>query len=358
MVVRSRFIIFVDKTGDSQYNGYIRLFRGDFMAGISLAVVGATGLVGRSILAILEERGFPCSRVRLLASARSAGLPVLFRGEEVVVEQLSVAAFDGDVPQIALFSAGGDISRQYAPILAGLGAVVIDNSSAWRMDAAVPLIVPEVNPRAIDGHANIIANPNCSTIQAVAAIAPLHSKYKIRRVVYSTYQAVSGAGQGGIDDLNATLAGENPKYFQTTIAGNVIPHIDTFLTNGYTREEWKMIEETRKILNAPNIAITATCCRVPVLNGHSISINLEFEHSFEMDELRGILGDAPGVVVYDDGYPTPLEISGRDEVFIGRIRRDESVPNGLNMWVCADNLRKGAALNAVQIAEILSNRGI
>ena len=329
------------------------------MNNINIAIIGATGLVGRSIAYLLDKRNFPVGQIYFFASARSAGKTIRFCGKDYVIEELTAEAFERPI-HIALFSAGGDISKEYAPIAAEKGIVVVDNSSAWRMNDTVPLIVPEVNPQDAASHSGIIANPNCSTIQAVAAIKPLHDRFNVKRVVYSTYQAVSGAGQWGIEELQSSLAGEPPEKFVSPIAFNVIPHIDVFMDNGYTKEEWKMIEETRKILGTPHMPVTATCCRVPVENGHSVSINLEFEHTIDIEDVFNIIRSAPGLVLFDDPaankYPMPIDVSGKDEVFVGRIRRDFSVANGINIWVVADNLRKGAATNAVQIAELISKQ--
>lgn len=327
------------------------------MKKINLAVVGATGLVGRTFLKVLEERKLPVENYYLFASSKSAGTTITFMGKEYEVQELTENSFDNGNIHIALFSAGSSVSLKFAPIAASKGCVVIDNSSAWRMDPSVPLVVPEVNPQDIKKHKGIIANPNCSTIQAVVVLKPLHDKYTIKRIVYSTYQAVSGAGMQGYLDLENGLKGEPPKKFPHPIAGNVIPHIDVFEENGYTKEEMKMINETKKIMGNYNLKITATTVRVPVFNGHSESINVEFEKQFELEELKQVLRKAPGVIVQDDItnniYPMPINVSGRDEVFVGRIRRDESVESGVNLWVVADNLRKGAATNAIQIAEEL-----
>lgn len=324
----------------------------------NIAVVGATGMVGRTFLKVLEEMNLPVENYYLMASKRSAGQTLNFMGKEYIIEELSESSFDKDI-DIALFSAGGSTSEQYAPIAAKKGCVVIDNSSAWRMDPEVPLVVPEVNPYDIKWNKGIIANPNCSTIQAMVALKPLDDAYKIKRVIYSTYQAVSGAGLGGWTDLENGIKGEAPKKFPHPIAGNCIPHIDVFLDNGYTKEEMKMVNETRKILGRDDIRITATTVRVPVFNGHSESINIEFEKPFDLDELKQILTNAPGVIVEDDVanniYPMAINAAGKNETFVGRIRRDESVENGVNLWVVADNIRKGAATNAVQIAQELIN---
>jgi len=322
----------------------------------NVAVVGATGMVGRTFLKVLEELNLPVENYYLMASKRSAGSKVQFMGKEYVIEELTENSFDKDI-DIALFSAGGSTSEKFAPIAASKGVVVIDNSSAWRMDPEVPLVVPEVNPDDILKHKGIIANPNCSTIQAMVALKPLHEKYKIKRVVYSTYQAVSGAGMAGWKDLEDGLKGEEPKKFPHPIANNCLPHIDVFLPNGYTKEEMKMVNETRKILGDDSIRITATTVRVPVFNSHSESINLEFEKQFDLDELKAVLKNAPGIVIQDDPennvYPLATNATGTNETYVGRIRRDESVESGVNLWVVADNIRKGAAANAVQIAQKL-----
>ncbi|CUN54846.1 MAG: aspartate-semialdehyde dehydrogenase [Clostridium perfringens] len=321
----------------------------------NVAIVGATGNVGRKFLEILEERNFPVKELYLFASKRSAGKTLKFKGEDVLVEELCEANIENKKIDFALFSAGGSVSLEFAPIFAKHGAVVIDNSSAWRMDKEVPLVVPEVNPEDVKWHKGIIANPNCSTIQAMVALKPLYDKYGIKRIVYSTYQAVSGAGIQGILDLQEGTT----KKFPYPILGNVIPHIDVFLDNGYTKEEIKMIEETKKILHDDTLRITATTVRVPVLNAHSESINVELNSEFELENVIDLFNSSKGIIVHDDvenlKYPTPLELSGKDEVFVGRIRRDFSLDNGLNLWVVADNIRKGAALNAIQIAEILIN---
>lgn len=326
------------------------------MKKVNLAIVGATGMVGRTFLRVLEERNLPIENFYVMASARSAGEKLTFMGKEYTVEELTENSFDKPI-DIALFSAGGGTSAKFAPIAAAHGCVVVDNSAQWRMDPTVPLVVPEVNPEDISWNKGIIANPNCSTIQAMVALKPLDDKYKIKRVVYSTYQAVSGAGVAGWKDLEDGLKGEAPKKFPHQIANNCIPHIDVFLENGYTKEEMKMIWETRKILHNDKMKITATTVRVPVFDSHSESINVEFENSFDMKELVSTLASAPGVVIEDDVknnvYPLAVNAAGKDQVFIGRIRRDESVDNGINIWVVADNIRKGAATNTVQIAELL-----
>ena len=327
------------------------------MKKVNLAVVGATGMVGRTFLKVLKERNFPINNLYLMASKRSAGTTLEYDGKEYVVEELTEHSFDKPI-DIALFSAGGSTSEKFAPIAASHGVIVVDNSAQWRQDPKVPLVVPECNPEDISWNNGIIANPNCSTIQAVAVLKPLDDKYKIKRVVYSTYQAVSGAGVAGWKDLEDGLKGEAPKKFPHPIAGNCLPHIDVFMDNGYTKEEMKMIWETRKILHDPDLKVTATTVRVPVFNSHSESINVEFENPVDVEEVKKILSEAPGVVVVDDpahdSYPLALDAAGTDDVYVGRIRRDESVDNGINLWVVADNIRKGAATNAVQIAQILA----
>ena len=319
----------------------------------NVAIVGSTGNVGRKFLEILEERNFPIKNLYLFASQRSAGSYLEFKGQKYIVENTCEENIKNKKIDIALFSAGGDTSLKFAPIFSSYGAVVIDNSSAWRMDKNVPLVVPEVNPEDLKNHNGIIANPNCSTIQAMVPLKALLDKYGIKRVVYSTYQAVSGAGMQGIADLEDGLNGVAPKKFPYPIAGNCLPHIDVFLDNGYTKEEEKMINETRKILHDENLRITATTVRVPVLN------NVELNNPFEIEDIFTLFENTPGLTVYDNvselKYPTPLEVSGKDDVYVGRIRRDFSIDNGLNLWVVADNIRKGAALNAVQIAEVLIN---
>ena len=321
-----------------------------------LAIVGATGLVGRTALKVLEEKKLPISEYELFASKKSAGGTVKFLGKDYVVKELDEHSFDSGF-DFAIFSAGGDVSKKFAPIAASKGCIVVDNSSAFRMDDSVPLVVPEVNPEDIKNNHGIIANPNCSTIQAVVPLKPLDEKYKIKRILYSTYQAVSGAGKNGVDDLKNTLNGLEPKKFPHSIANNCLPHIDVFLEDGYSKEELKMINETRKILHRPDLRVTATTVRVPVLNSHSESINVEFENDFNLDELKELLANSPGVIVQDNPsanvYPLASNASGSDEVFVGRIRRDESIPFGINMWVVADNVRKGAASNAIQIVEKL-----
>jgi aspartate-semialdehyde dehydrogenase len=332
------------------------------MNGCVVAICGATGIVGREFVRILEQRNFPLRELRLLASERSAGKTSLtFRGEALPVHETTREAFRG--AEIALFSAGAGVSRETAPRAAAEGAVVIDNSSAWRMESNVPLVVPEVNADDIREHRGIIANPNCSTIQMVVALNPLHRANPLRRVIVDTYQSVSGAGGKGIDELNeqtaAVLAGR-PARIEVQprrIAFNVIPHIDVLMDDGYYKEEWKMIHETRKIMHLPDLPVSATCVRVPVAIGHSEAVHAEFERPMSPAEARALLAEAPGIALVDNPaeglYPLPVEAAGRDEVFVGRIRRDASHPNGLALWVVSDNVRKGAALNAVQIAERL-----
>lgn len=321
-----------------------------------VAVVGATGLVGRKMVEILEERKFPVGKLRLLATKRSIGKTIDFLGKAATVEELTADSFKGI--EIALFSAGATVSKEFAPLAVKAGAIVIDNSSAFRMDEHVPLVVPEVNPRQIAHHKGIIANPNCSTIQMVVALKPLHDKWKIKRIVVATYQSVTGAGKMGLDQLETELAHGTPtvKKFPHQIAMNILPHVDIFFEDGYSREEHKMINETKKIFGDETIKVTATCVRVPVKTAHSEAVNVEFEHPFTLQEVRETLHHAPGVIVVDNPsenlYPMPIHAEGRDEVFVGRIRRDESIKNGLNLWIVADNLRKGAATNAVQIAEL------
>ena len=331
------------------------------MKNYNIAVLGATGAVGKTMLKVLEERNFPVGEIRLLASEKSAGKEIEFMGIKYKVQPVSPEAFEGI--DIALFSAGGSRSKQWAPVAVEKGAVVIDNSSAFRMDDNVPLVVPEVNPEDVKWHKGIIANPNCSTIQMVVALNPIHRAKKIKRVIVSTYQAVSGAGATAIKDLEEeTKAYFEGKYYYPEalpnhIAFNVIPHIDVFLENNYTKEEMKMYHETRKIMHAPDMKVSATCARVPVFYGHSEAVVIETENPITPEEARELLKNAPGIIVEDDPknnvYPMPIEVAGKDEVFVGRIRKDLAFENGLSMWVVADNLRKGAATNAVQIAELL-----
>ncbi len=324
-----------------------------------VAIVGATGLVGQEFIKVLEQRNFPISSIRLLASDRSAGRKLFVNHQEVEVKETTPDSFKKI--DIALFSAGAEISRYFSPIAVQSGVVVVDNSPAFRMAPTVPLVVPEVNAEDIKWHRGIIANPNCSTIQMVVALYPLHKVNPIKRIVVDTYQAVSGTGSAAVEELTVqakqVLEGQTtiPHVYPHQIAFNVLPEIDVFLDNGYSKEEWKMVEETRRIMHADDIAISATCVRVPVFTGHSEAIHIELSQSMSPDEARRILAQAPGVKLLDDTaislYPQPWSVAGTDEVFVGRIRRDASHPNGLVMWVVADNLRKGAALNAVQIAE-------
>jgi aspartate-semialdehyde dehydrogenase len=322
-----------------------------------IAIVGATGMVGRTFLKVLEERNFRFEKVVMLAHPDEAGTVIQFKGKDYVVEGLTETSFDQGI-DIALFSAGGSVSEKFAPIAASKGTIVVDNSSAWRMDPEVPLVVPEVNPEDIKWNKGIIANPNCSTIQAMVALKPLYDKYGIKRIVYNTYQAVSGSGVNGVVELEEGLKGNDLcKTYAYPIAGNCIPHIDVFESNGYTKEEMKMINETKKILHDDTLKITATAVRVPVFYSHSESINVEFNGPVDADEAREVLRNAKGIVVQDDLankiYPTPKLVAGNDEVYVGRIRKDTSCENAINFWVVADNSRKGAATNAVQIAELL-----
>jgi aspartate-semialdehyde dehydrogenase len=335
------------------------------MTGLNVAILGATGLVGGEFIKILEQRRFPMDSVRLLATERSAGRKLSVNGVEVQVEEAGPDSFrDIDV---ALFSAGAGPSRHFAPLAAAAGAVVIDNSSAFRMEADVPLVVPEVNPDDAAWHHGIIANPNCSTIQMVVALWPLHRVNRIRRIVVATYQSVSGTGSAAVEALTQetrqVLDGTavTPHVYPHQIAFNMLPHIDVFLDNGYTREEWKMVEETRKIMHAPEMAVTATCVRVPVYRAHSEAVHIELDHFMQADTARELLAHAPGVKLLDDPsvdlYPMPWQAENSDEVYVGRIRADASHEKGLALWVVSDNLRKGAALNAVQIAELVAARG-
>ena len=320
-----------------------------------VAVVGATGLVGRKIVEVLEERKFPMGKLRLLATAKSVGKTLMFNNQMIPVEELKPDSFKGI--EIALFSAGAAVSKEYAPIAVKAGALVIDNSSAFRMEENVPLIVPEVNARQIVHNNGIIANPNCSTIQMVVVLKPLHDRWTIKRVVVATYQSVTGAGKLGLDQLEAELAQRplHERKFPHTIAFNALPQVDLFYEDGYSREEHKMRDETKKILEDDSIRVTATCVRVPVVGGHSEAVNVEFERSFELEEVRDALRHAPGVCIQDDVkanvYPLAIWAHEKDAVFVGRIRRDETIKSGLHLWIVADNLRKGAATNAVQIAE-------
>lgn len=329
------------------------------MKKFNVAVVGATGMVGGKFLEVLEERHLPAGEYYLFASSKSAGKVVDFAGKKHTVIELcedNVKALTGKV-DFALFSAGAAVSEKFAPLFVEAGATVVDNSSKWRMYKDVPLVVPEVNPEDISYSKGIIANPNCSTIQAVVALKPLKDAFGIKRIVYSTYQAVSGAGMAGYNDLKDGINGAPPQKFPHPIAYNMLPHIDVFMEDGYTKEEWKMIVETRKILHDENLPITATTVRVPVFYGHCESINVEFVQNCTKNDIVKVLEKGAGIVVYDDVktnvYPTPLIVENHDEVYVGRIRKDDSVQSGANLWVVADNIRKGAATNAVQIVELL-----
>lgn len=328
---------------------------------MKVAVVGATGLVGSKMLQVLEERNFPVTKLFPVASERSVGKTIKFRGKRYKI--ISMDAAVGKKPDVAIFSAGGSVSKEWAPRFAEKGTVVIDNSSAWRMDPDKKLVVPEVNAHVLSKKDKIIANPNCSTIQMVVALKPLHDKYKIRRIVVSTYQSVTGTGVKAVNQLMNERKGKSvERAYPYQIDLNLLPHIDVFTENGYTKEEMKMVNETKKIMGDDSIRITATTVRVPVIGGHSEVVNVEFERDFDLAEVRNILEQAPGVVVIDNPgearYPMPLFAHDKDEVFVGRLRRDESQANTLNMWVVSDNLRKGAATNAVQIAEYLLAQGI
>ena len=329
---------------------------------MKVAVVGATGLVGTKMLQVLEERNFPVTEIIPVASERSVGKEIYFKGEKYKVVSMDDAI--ALKPAVALFSAGGNTSLQWAPAFASAGITVIDNSSAWRMDPSKPLVVPEINAGILSSEDKVIANPNCSTIQMVVALNPLHKKYKIRRIVVSTYQSVTGTGKEAVDQLmgerkkaSNTSTADYPMAYKYPIDLNVIPQIDVFMDNGYTKEEMKMVNETRKIMQDDSIRVTATTVRIPVMGGHSESVNVEFENDFNLDEVKQLLAQSEGVIVVDDPanqqYPMPMDAHEKDEVFVGRLRRDESQPNTLNMWIVSDNLRKGAATNAVQIAEYL-----
>lgn len=323
---------------------------------MKLAVVGATGLVGTEILEVLQEHNFPYDELLLVASERSVGKQIDYKGKKHTVIGLADAV--AAKPEIAIFSAGGSTSIEWAPKFAEVGTYVIDNSSAWRMDATKKLVVPEINAKEIGANDKIIANPNCSTIQMVLALEPLRQRYGIKRIVVSTYQSVTGTGKAAVDQMMAERAGEVPQMvYPHKIDMNVLPHIDVFQPNGYTKEEMKMINETKKIFGDQTIQVTSTTVRIPTMGGHSEAVNVEFKEDFDLDEVRSLLESAPGVIVQDDPknfiYPMPITAHKKDEVFVGRLRRDESQPNTLNMWIVADNLRKGAATNAVQIAEYL-----
>ena len=328
---------------------------------MKVAVVGATGMVGRMMLKVLEERQFPVDRLFPAASERSAGREVVFRGKPVRV--VSVMEAVEAVPDVALFSAGASVSKEWAPVFAENGTVVIDNSSAWRMEKEIPLVVPEINAAAVTAETRIIANPNCSTIQMLMAIAPLHREYGIKRLVVSTYQSVTGTGVKAVTQLDNERRGISGEMaYPYPIDLNCLPQCDIFLDNGYTKEEMKLVNETRKILSDDEIRITATAVRVPVKGGHSEAVNIEFEREFDLEKVRAILASTPGVILYDNPserkYPMPIIAHDRDEVFVGRLRRDFSQEKTLNMWVVADNIRKGAATNAVQIAEYMISSGL
>jgi aspartate-semialdehyde dehydrogenase len=326
-----------------------------------VAVVGVTGMVGQVMLNVLEERNFPITELIPVASERSVGKEISFKGKVYKIISLEDAVLAK--PNIALFSAGGSTSLEWAPKFAELGTTVIDNSSAWRMDHSKKLIVPEINANTLTKDDKIIANPNCSTIQMVVALAPLHSKFKIKRLVVSTYQSITGTGVKAVNQLENELAGiKGEMAYPYPIHQNALPHCDVFENNGYTKEEMKLVRETQKILNDRTIAVTATAVRIPTAGGHSESVNIEFENDFDLNEIRQLLNDAQGVTVQDNPdvnvYPMPIYANGKDDVFVGRIRRDESQPNSLNMWIVSDNLRKGAATNAIQIAEYLSEKSL
>jgi aspartate-semialdehyde dehydrogenase len=328
---------------------------------MKLAVVGATGLVGQEILKVLEERSFPFDELYLVASPKSVGQPMKFKGKEYIVKGIEEVC--KLAPDVAIFSAGGSTSLEWAPKYAEAGTIVIDNSSAWRMDPTKKLIVPEINGHELTIDDRVIANPNCSTIQMVMALAPLHVKYKLKRIVVSTYQSVTGTGKDAVLQMMNERQGMNgPKVYPHPIDMNALPHIDSFTDNGYTKEEMKMVNETRKILGDQKIGVTSTTVRIPAIGGHAEAVNVEFFEDFNVSEVRSILANTPGVIVQDDPknnvYPMPINSHGRDEVFVGRIRRDESQPNTLNMWIVADNLRKGAATNAVQIAEFMLEKSL
>jgi len=328
---------------------------------MKLAVVGATGLVGQEILKVLEERSFPFTELYLVASAKSVGQAMTFKGKEYKIKSMEEVC--KLAPDVAIFSAGGGTSLEWAPKFAEAGTIVIDNSSAWRMDPSKKLVVPEINGHVLTIDDRIIANPNCSTIQMVMALAPLHVKYRIKRIVVSTYQSVTGTGKDAVQQMMDERAGINGlKVYPHPIDLNALPHIDSFLDNGYTKEEMKMVNETRKILGDDSIGVTSTTVRIPSIGGHSEAVNVEFHEDFNTSEVRSILANTPGVIVQDDPknnvYPMPIYSKGRDEVFVGRIRRDESQPRTLNMWIVSDNLRKGAATNAVQIAEFMLEKSL
>ena len=327
----------------------------------TVAVVGATGVVGTEMIQVLEEREFPVGELVPLASARSEGSEVAFRGQDLPVKVLQPDSFKG--VDLALFSAGASVSKEFGPVAVKAGSIVVDNSSAWRMDPNVPLVVPEVNALALETHQGLIANPNCSTIQMVVALKPLHDAVRIKRIIVTTFQSVSGTGKEAMEELAEqsrkllNFGEAQTEVYPHQIAFNCLPHIDEFLPNGYSKEEMKMVHETRKIFDDSSIQVTATTVRVPIFVCHAESVNIETERKLSANEARAILAAAPGIQVYDDPsrnlYPLPVDVVGTDDVYVGRVREDESIPNGLNLWIVADNLRKGAALNAVQIAEVL-----
>jgi aspartate-semialdehyde dehydrogenase len=327
----------------------------------TVAVVGATGVVGTEMIQVLEEREFPVGELVPLASARSEGNEVAFRGQDLPVKVLQPDSFKG--VDLALFSAGASVSKEFGPVAVKAGSIVVDNSSAWRMDPNVPLVVPEVNALALETHQGLIANPNCSTIQMVVALKPLHDAVRIKRIIVTTFQSVSGTGKEAMEELAEqsrkllNFGEAQTEVYPHQIAFNCLPHIDEFLPNGYSKEEMKMVHETRKIFDDSSIQVTATTVRVPIFVCHAESVNIETERKLSANEARAILAAAPGIQVYDDPsrnlYPLPVDVVGTDDVYVGRVREDESIPNGLNLWIVADNLRKGAALNAVQIAEVL-----
>ncbi len=328
---------------------------------MNLAIVGATGLVGQEVLKVLQERHIEFTDLYLVASAKSVGQTLMFKGKNYTIKSIDEAC--NLAPDVAIFSAGGGTSLEWAPKFAEKGCIVIDNSSAWRMDPGKKLVVPEVNGHVLRIDDRIIANPNCSTIQMVLALAPLHVRYKIKRIVVSTYQSVTGTGKDAVEQMMGERRGEPAiRVYPHRIDMNILPHIDSFLENGYTKEEMKMVNETRKILGDHSIGITSTTVRVPAIGGHSEAVNVEFYSDFDLDEVKATLESTPGIVVEDDVannvYPMPIHAHGKDDVFVGRLRRDESQPNTLNMWIVADNLRKGAATNAVQIAEFLMEKNL
>lgn len=323
------------------------------MSKLNVAIIGATGMVGRTIIRVLEDHGVSVDHLILLASERSAGSSLSFHGADVRVELLQEAAFDGNRFQYALFAAGGDISRQYARLATDRGITVIDNSSAFRMDPRVPLVIPEVNPKALQSEAKLIANPNCSTIQSVLPLAVIDELFSVKRVIYNTYQAVSGSGVKGREDLAGTRRGQAPTFYPRSIAESCLPHIDDFLSSGYTKEEEKMMNETKKILAKPEIQVTATCVRVPIANGHAVSMNVTCEEPIDLPRLLDALEAKEGIRLLRQGYPVTEDVNGTDLTLVGRVRLDDSEANSINLWCVADNIRKGAATNAVQILERL-----